>query len=182
MKKMILSGIFLAASAMAAQAAGMKVETSIGCSFTIEFREDIAPKHVAQVTKIAKSGQYDNVVFHRVMAGFMAQTGDVQYGKVGGDTSVAGIGGSQEPDLPAEFSKEPFVRGMVGMARSQDPNSANSQFFVVLVDSMFLNEQYTAFGKVPEEGMACVDKIKKGEDQNNGAVVQPDHMTKVTVQ
>jgi peptidylprolyl isomerase len=170
------------ASSMAASAASMKVETSVGCAFTIAFREDLAPKHVAQITKIAKAGQYDGVVFHRVIDGFMAQTGDVQFGKTGGDTAQAGMGGSPEPDIQAEFSKEPFVRGVVGMARSQDPNSANSQFFVVFADAQFLNEQYTVFGKVSDEDMACVDKIKKGDSNNNGSVAAPDHMTKVTVQ
>jgi peptidylprolyl isomerase len=166
MKTIIFGGLFLVASSMAASAASMKVETSGGCAFTIALREDLAPKHVAQITKIAQAGQYDGVVFHRVIDGFMAQTGD----------------GSSEPDIQAEFSKEPFVRGVVGMARSQDPNSANSQFFVVFADAQFLNEQYTVFGKVSDEDMACVDKIKKGDSNNNGAVAAPDHMTKVTVQ
>lgn len=182
MKKLIFGSMILAASAVAAQAAGMKVETSAGCAFTIEFRADLAPKHVAQITKIAQSGGYDNVVFHRVIEGFMAQTGDVQNGKKGGDIALAGMGGSAEPDLPAEFSKEPFVRGIVGMARSQDPNSANSQFFVMFADGQFLNEQYTVVGKVSDADMACVDKIKKGDQNNNGAVTEPDAMTKVTVQ
>jgi peptidylprolyl isomerase len=182
MKKLILAGAMVAASAVAAQAASMKVDTSVGCAFTIEFRDDLAPKHVAQISKIAKSGAYDNVVFHRVIEGFMAQTGDVQNGKQSGNLALAGTGGSTEPDLPAEFSQEPFVRGTVGMARSQDPNSGNSQFFIMFADGSFLNGQYTVFGKVSDADMACVDKIKKGDQQNNGSVEAPDHMAKVTVQ
>jgi peptidylprolyl isomerase len=117
------------------------------------------------------------VVFHRVIDGFMAQTGDVQFGKIGGNTALAGTGGSGEPNLAAEFTKEHFARGTVGMARSQDPNSANSQFFVMFADGGFLDGQYTVFGNVDEEGMKCVDKIKRGEPVEN-----PDSMTKVTVQ
>lgn len=182
MKKLILAGVALLAACTPALAAGtMTVETSQGCAFTITFRPDVAPKHVAQVAKLAAAGQYDNVVFHRVIGGFMAQTGDVQFGKAGGDTSAAGMGGSSEPNIPAEFSKEHFARGTVGMARSQDPNSANSQFFVMFADGGFLDGQYTVFGQVDEAGMACVDKIKKGDPNNNGSVQDPDKMTKVTV-
>jgi peptidylprolyl isomerase len=178
MKKMILAGLALAACAAPALAAeSMKVETSLGCAFTIKLRPDLAPKHVAQITKLAAAGAYDNVVFHRVIDGFMAQTGDVQFGKAGGNTAGAGTGGSTEPDIAAEFTQEPFVRGAVGMARSADPNSANSQFFVMFADGAFLNGQYTVWGSVDADGMACVDKIKRGEPVDN-----PDSMTKVTVQ
>lgn len=170
----------LASPALAAST--MTIETSKGCSFTIQLRPDLAPKHVAQVTKLAQAGFYDGVVFHRVIDGFMAQTGDGQYGKVGGDLSMAGRGGSNEPDLPAEFSAEPYVRGTVGMARTQDPNSANSQFFVMFAEGSFLNGQYTVWGKVDEAGMACVDQIKKGDEAQNGLVDNPDSMTRVTVQ
>lgn len=145
----------------------------------IDLNPDIAPKHVAQIVALAKSGAYDNVVFHRVMEGFMAQTGDVQYGKVGGDTSMAGMGGSDMPDIPAEFSAVPFERGVVGMARSQDPDSANSQFFIMFAPGDFLNGQYTVIGKVIA-GMDVVDMIKRGEGQN-GMVSSPDVMVKVTV-
>jgi peptidylprolyl isomerase len=178
MKRFVLAGLSLAALAVPAVSAdSMKVETSLGCAFTVKFRSDLAPKHVEQISKLAAAGAYDNVVFHRVIDGFMAQTGDVQFGKIGGNTAMAGTGGSTEPNLPAEFSQENFARGTVGMARSQDPNSANSQFFVMFADGSFLNGQYTMFGNVDEEGMACVDKIKRGEPVEN-----PDSMTKVTVQ
>ena len=145
----------------------------------IDLNAEGAPKHVAQIVALAKSGAYDGVVFHRVIDGFMAQTGDVQYGKKGGDTSMAGMGGSDMPDIPAEFSQVPFERGTVGMARSQDPNSANSQFFIMFAPGDFLNGQYTVVGKVIA-GMDVVDQIKKGEGQS-GSVADPDVMTKVTV-
>ena len=146
----------------------------------IDLASDLAPLHVAQIVALAKSGAYDNVVFHRVIDGFMAQTGDVQYGKKGGDTSLAGMGGSDMADLPAEFSALPFERGIVGMARSQDPDSANSQFFIMFAPGDFLNGQYTVVGKVIA-GMDVVDQIKRGAGQN-GEVTDPDVMAKVTVQ
>ena len=146
----------------------------------IDLTPDVAPLHVAQIVALAKSGAYDNVVFHRVIEGFMAQTGDVQYGKVGGDTSMAGMGGSDLPDIPAEFSTVPFERGIVGMARAQEPDSANSQFFIMFAPGDFLNGQYTVVGKVIS-GMEVVDMIKRGEGQN-GEVSEPDVMAKVTVQ
>jgi peptidylprolyl isomerase len=161
-----LTAGLLASPALAAEK--ITVETSKGCSFTIALRPDLAPKHVAQITKLAQSGFYDGVVFHRVIDGFMAQTGD---------PTGTGMGGSQEPDLPAEFTPEPYKRGTVGMARSQDPNSGNSQFFIMFADGDFLNGQYTVWGQVDEQGMACVDQIAKGEPPAN-----PDKMTKVTVQ
>ena len=142
----------------------------------IDMAVDVAPKHVAQIAALAKSGAYDGVVFHRVIEGFMAQTGDVQYGKTGGDTSSAGIGGSDLPNLPAEFSDIGFERGIVGMARAQDPNSANSQFFIMFAPGDFLNGQYTVVGKVVS-GMEVVDAIAKGEPP-----ATPDVMSKVTVQ
>ncbi len=178
MKKLILAGLCLAAlTAPALAAESLKVDTSLGCSFTIKLRADLAPNHVAQITKLAAAGAYDKVVFHRVIDGFMAQTGDVQFGKIGGDTAGAGTGGSSEPDIKAEFSKEHFARGIVGMARSANPDSANSQFFVMFAEGGFLDGQYTVWGSVDEQGMACVDKIKRGEPVEN-----PDSMTKVTVQ
>ena len=146
----------------------------------IDLAADAAPLHVAQIVALAKSGAYDNVVFHRVIDGFMAQTGDVQYGKKGGDTSMAGMGGSDMPNIPAEFSAVPFERGIVGMARANDPDSANSQFFIMFAPGDFLNGQYTVVGKVIS-GMDVVDQIKKGAGQN-GEVTDPDVMTKVTVQ
>jgi peptidylprolyl isomerase len=146
----------------------------------IDLNPDVAPKHVAQIVALAKAGAYDGVVFHRVIDGFMAQTGDVQYGKKGADTSMAGMGGSDMPNIPAEFSGVPFERGIVGMARSQDPDSANSQFFIMFAPGDFLNGQYTVVGKVIA-GMDVVDQIKKGEGQN-GEVTDPDMMAKVAVQ
>ncbi|MEZ2132916.1 MULTISPECIES: peptidylprolyl isomerase [unclassified Sinorhizobium] len=147
----------------------------------IQLMPDVAPKHVAQIKALASKGEYDNVAFHRVIEGFMAQTGDVKYGNMekGYDPSLAGTGGSDLPDLPAEFSKVPFARGTVGMARSQDPNSANSQFFIMFADGSFLNGQYTVVGKVVS-GMENVDKIKRGKG-DNGEVTDPDRMIKVTV-
>lgn len=148
----------------------------------IELLPEVAPKHVAQIKALAARGAYDNVVFHRVIDGFMAQTGDVQFGKQGGEgfnPGRAGTGGSDLPDIPAEFSKVPFERGTVGMARSQDPNSANSQFFIMFDNGSFLNGQYTVVGKVVS-GMEYVDQIKRGEGAN-GEVSDPDKMIKVTV-
>ncbi|MHB0954214.1 MAG: peptidylprolyl isomerase [Allorhizobium sp.] len=147
----------------------------------VELLPEIAPKHVAQIKELASKGEYDNVAFHRVIDGFMAQTGDVQFGDVkdGYDPARAGTGGSSLPDLPAEFSNVPFERGTIGMARAQDPNSANSQFFIMFADGGFLNGQYTVVGKVVA-GMEYVDKIKRGEG-GNGEVTDPDTMIKVTV-
>ncbi|MFB2551574.1 peptidylprolyl isomerase [Ensifer soli] len=147
----------------------------------IRLRPDIAPKHVAQIEALAKAGEYDNVAFHRVIDGFMAQTGDVQYGDLenGYQPSMAGMGGSTKPDIPAEFSDVPFARGTVGMARSQDPNSANSQFFIMFAPGDFLNGQYTVVGEVVE-GMENVDKIKRGSG-GNGEVSDPDRMISVKV-
>jgi cyclophilin family peptidyl-prolyl cis-trans isomerase len=182
MKKFFFAGALLVASAPFALAAGsMTIQTSKDCSFTIALRPDLAPKHVAQVSKLAAAGAYDDVVFHRVIDGFMAQTGDVQFGKSGGNLAMAGTGGSSEPDLAAEFSQEHFARGTVGMARSQDPNSGNSQFFVMFADGGFLDGQYTVWGSVDKAGMACVDKIQKGDPQS-GLMDNPDKMLKVTVQ
>ncbi|MDO6964128.1 peptidylprolyl isomerase [Rhizobium alvei] len=148
----------------------------------IELMPDVAPKHVAQIKSLAEKGAYDNVAFHRVIEGFMAQTGDVQYGNMEKNfqPEMAGMGGSDLPDIQAEFSSVPFERGVVGMARSQDPNSANSQFFIMFAPGRFLDGQYTVVGKVVS-GMEFVDKIKRGDDANNGSVTDPDRMIKVTV-
>jgi Peptidyl-prolyl cis-trans isomerase (rotamase) - cyclophilin family len=147
----------------------------------IELLPDIAPQHVARLKELASKGEYDNVAFHRVIEGFMAQTGDVEFGDMedGYNAGRAGTGGSSLPDLPAEFSDVPFSRGTVGMARAQDPNSANSQFFIMFADGSFLNGQYTVVGRVIS-GMEHVDKIKRGEG-GNGEVSDPDRMIKVTV-
>ncbi len=162
----VLAAVCLATPALAAQK--ITIETSKGCSFDIKLRPDLAPNHVAQITKLAESGFYDGILFHRVVEGFMAQTGD---------PTGTGTGDSSEPDLPAEFSNEQFIRGVVGMARTPDPNSANSQFFVMYAEATWLNGQYTVWGNVDETGMACVDQLAKGEPPAN-----PDKMVKVTVQ
>ncbi len=149
---------------------------------TIALRPDLAPKHVEQIKALARKGSYDGVVFHRVIDGFMAQTGDVQFGNSAKnfDPAQAGMGGSDLPNIKAEFSKEPFVRGTVGMARAQDPDSANSQFFITFGDAAFLNGQYTVIGTV-ESGMELVDKIKRGDEAQNGVVADPDKMVKVKI-
>ena len=142
----------------------------------IELFSDVAPKHVVRIKKLANDGKYDNVVFHRVIDGFMAQTGDVKFGNFSSDNydlRRAGTGGSALPDLPSEFSDIPHLRGTLSMARSQDPNSANSQFFICFKDSPFLDRQYTVFGKVID-GMEHVDMIKKGNQKKNGSVENPD--------
>ena len=141
----------------------------------IELFADVAPKHVERIKKLANEGKYDNVVFHRVIDGFMAQTGDVKFGNSSSpdyNLSRAGMGGSSLPDLKAEFSEVPHERGTLSMARSQDPNSANSQFFICFQSAPHLDRQYSAFGKVIK-GMEFIDMIKKG-DPNSGAVSEPD--------
>ena len=151
-------------------------------SVVITLMPEVAPQHVARIKELAEKGAYDNVAFHRVIEGFMAQTGDVKYGNMEKDfqPQMAGMGGSELPDLPAEFSNVPFERGVIGMARSQDPNSANSQFFIMFAPGDFLNGQYTVVGKVVS-GMEHVDNIKRGDQSNNGSVTDPDRMIKVTV-
>ena len=161
-----MAAMMMAAPALAAEK--MIVETSDKCSFTITLRPDLAPNHVAQVSKLAAAGFYNGIVFHRVIDGFMAQTGD---------PTGTGMGGSEEPDIKAEFSKEHFSRGTVGMARSNDPDSANSQFFIMFADGGFLDGNYTVLGKVDDQGMFCVDRLERGEPP-----ATPDKMVKVTVQ
>ena len=141
----------------------------------IKLFPEVAPKHVERITLLANEGKYDNVVFHRVIDGFMAQTGDVKFGNSSSkdyDIRRAGTGGSDLPDLKAEFNELPHDRGTLSMARSTDPNSANSQFFICFASSPHLDRNYTVFGKVIE-GMEHVDQIKKG-DGPNGAVSKPD--------
>jgi peptidylprolyl isomerase len=184
-RKLILAAAFaaLAAPAFAQATDGpgpnlvIEVAGAANGSVVIDLLPDVAPQHVAQITALAKEGAYDNVVFHRVIDGFMAQTGDIQNGKAGGDLSMAGMGGSDKPDIPAEFTNDlSFQRGVVGMARSNDPNSANSQFFITFGDASFLDGQYTIVGNVVS-GMEVVDAIQRGEPP-----ATPDVMTKVTVQ
>jgi peptidylprolyl isomerase len=185
MLRKVLAALLLTAAPAFAEGDGPSPNLVIDVTGTangqivIDLAADIAPKHVDQIVSLAKSGAYDNVVFHRVIDGFMAQTGDVQYGKAGGDTAMAGMGGSDLPNLPAEFSEVGFDRGIVGMARAQDPDSANSQFFIMFAPGDFLNGQYTVVGKVIS-GMEVVDAIKRG-DGANGEVTDPDVMAKVTV-
>lgn len=166
-----------------ALATGLQIDVAGEANGTviIDLFEDVAPQHVAQITALAEEGAYDGVVFHRVIDGFMAQTGDVEFGKLdGGDMRMAGRGGSDRPDLPAEFSDLPFDRGVVGMARSQSPDSANSQFFIMFQEGYFLNGEYTVVGAVTE-GMETVDAIKRGEGRNGEVIGQPDVMADVTV-
>ena len=142
----------------------------------IELYPDVAPNHVERIKTLANNGEYDNVVFHRVIDGFMAQTGDVKFGNSSKDDfnlSRSGMGGSSMPDLKQEFNNLPHERGTLSMARSSDPNSANSQFFICFEAAPFLDRQYTVFGKVIE-GMEYVDNIKRGDQNNNGAVDNPD--------
>ncbi len=142
----------------------------------IELFPDVAPGHVKRIKELANSGKYNGVVFHRVIDGFMAQTGDVQFGNSDSkefDLNRAGMGGSDLPDLKAEFNNLPHERGTLSMARSQNPDSANSQFFICFQPAPFLDRQYTVFGKVVS-GMEFVDKIKRGDSNNNGAVTDPD--------
>ena len=138
----------------------------------IKLRNDIAPKHAERIKQLARDGFYNNVPFHRVIAGFMAQTGDGQNGD--------GTGGSKYPQLKAEFSNVPYTRGVVGMARTSDPNSANSQFFIMFAENFGLNGQYTVIGQVMS-GMDVVDKLKKGPESANGAVSDPDKILKMQV-
>ena len=151
---------------------------------TIEIlmRPDVAPLHVERIKELARSGAYDGVVFHRVINGFMAQTGDVMFGKNEDyDYRVAGRGGSELPDLPAEFSDITYVEGIIGMARSNSPDSANSQFFIMFDDAKFLDGQYTVIGRVIT-GMEYVHAIKRGDAGANGSVFEnPDYMSSVRV-
>ena len=167
--RLALTPLFVAISLMFAGAtAAMDKENTLYIDLkdgrvVIEMRPDLAPQHVAQIKKLAREGKYDGVVFHRVIEGFMAQTGD---------PTGTGRGGSELPDVPAEFNKRPFVRGAVGAARSQSPNSADSQFFICFASAPHLNGQYTVWGQVIE-GMENVDKIKRGEPVQN-----PDKIVK----
>ena len=194
MRKVVASAL-IALVGTGAFAEGSGVEDTAGPNLTLEIGgeaagkvvidllPDVAPKHVARIVQLAKEGAYDDVVFHRVIEGFMAQTGDVQFGKRGGgQLQMAGVGGSQYDDLPAEFSNRSFERGMVGMARAMDPNSANSQFFIMYEPAPHLNGQYTIVGHVLE-GLEVVDQIKKGPSAMNGVVQEnPDYIVAATVE
>ena len=176
-----LLGLLLLATPAAATGIRIEVEgEGANGAIVIDLLEDVAPGHAERIAGLAAAGAYDGVVFHRVIDGFMAQTGDVQHGKLGGNMRMAGMGGSDQPDLKAEFSDIPFDRGVVGMARAQNPDSANSQFFIMFDEGHFLNGQYTVVGRVTE-GMEVVDAIKRGKGQNGAVVGQPDVMKTVTV-
>ena len=174
--------IAFALSASSAFAAGLEIDVAGEANGTIviDLFEDVAPLHVAQITTLAAEGQYDGVVFHRVIEGFMAQTGDVQFGKAEGDTRRAGTGGSELGNIPAEFSDLSFERGIVGMARSQNPNSANSQFFIMFTAAPHLNGQYTVVGEVTS-GLEVVDAIKRGNPRSGAISGDPDQMVAVRV-
>ncbi len=179
-----MRSLALVAALAAGPAAAVGIEIDVAGeangTIVIDLFEDVAPAHVEQITALAAAGAYDGVVFHRVIDGFMAQTGDVEFGRMGDDMSRAGMGGSERPDLPAEFSDIAFLRGVVGMARSQDPNSANSQFFIMFAPGEFLNGQYTVVGEVTA-GLEVLDAIKRGAGNNGAVIGQPDVMAAVRV-
>jgi cyclophilin family peptidyl-prolyl cis-trans isomerase len=181
---LVVGAAALAASPVLAQQSGVPhlILTLEEGVVDIELLSEIAPKHVERVIALTEEGAYDGVVFHRVIEGFMAQTGDVEFGK--GDTLNAqrvGTGSSQLPDVEAEFNDETFARGVLGAARSQDPNSFNSQFFITTADASFLDGQYTVFGKVVS-GMEFVDALEKGPQELNGAVANPDQIVTATIE
>ena len=178
MRSLVLAALLAAPAA--AETLEVDVTGEANGTITIDLLEDVAPEHVAQITALAEAGAYDGVVFHRVIDGFMAQTGDVQYGREGADLSLAGTGSSDRPDLPAEFSGESFDRGIVGMARSADPDSANSQFFIMFAPAPHLDGQYTVVGRVTD-GMDVVDAIKRGQGPNGAVSETPDVMADVRV-
>jgi peptidylprolyl isomerase len=164
-------GSLVVAMTLSAAATGQDLENTLYMDLedgrvVIELRPDLAPKHVARIKELTREGFYDGIVFHRVIGGFMAQTGD---------PTGTGRGGSDKPDLPAEFSSEPFQRGTIGMARTSDPNSANSQFFINFAPTPHLNGQYTVWGQVVE-GMDLIDQLAKGEPP-----AKPDRIVKMTV-
>lgn len=181
---LIAVAAFAAAPLFAADAENTLVIEVAGATtgtIEIELLPEVAPQHTARLKRLAREGLYDDVVFHRVIPGFMAQTGDVEHGKREGFIPrYAGLGGSALPNLPAEFSDINYDTGVVGMARSQDPNSANSQFFIMFAEGSFLNGQYTVVGRVIQ-GQDVVNTIKKGSSAANGAVLNPDYMKSVKV-
>lgn len=176
----LVAVLALLATPVAATEIKIDVVGEANGTITIDLAEDVAPMHAKRIAELAKEGAYDGVVFHRVIEGFMAQTGDVEFGRMGQDLRMAGRGGSTKPDLRAEFSDVPFDRGVVGMARSQAPNSANSQFFIMFDEGHFLNGNYTVVGRVTD-GMDVVDAIKRGKGRNGAVLGQPDMMKTVTV-
>lgn len=180
MRSLAIAAILFAGTA-SANGIEITIEGEANGTVTIDLFEDIAPAHAAQISTLAADGAYDGVVFHRVIDGFMAQTGDVEFGKVGMDMRRAGTGGSDLPDIALEATDtRSFTRGMVGMARSQNPNSANSQFFIMFQDGPFLDGEYTIIGEVVS-GMDVVDAIKMGDGANGAVIGEPDAMATVTV-
>ena len=189
MRKLLLSALLLVPGAALAVTDGpgpnlvIEVADADGNAkgtITLDLFADTAPGHVERLVTLAREGAYDGVVFHRVIEGFMAQTGDVQYGRHGEDLSRAGMGGSDKGNLKAEFGDRPFEAGTVGMARAQSPDSANSQFFIDLAPAPFLNNQYTVVGQLID-GWEVLEAIKQGDGNQNGKVEAPDYMAKVTV-
>ncbi|WP_172326778.1 peptidylprolyl isomerase [Mangrovicoccus sp. HB161399] len=183
MRNLVAALAILAAGPALATGLDIQIAGEASGTVHVELFDDVAPLHVKQLTTLAKEGAYDGVVFHRVIDGFMAQTGDVQFGDSTDehfDMRRAGTGGSELPDLKAEFSDKPFDRGTVGMARASDPDSANSQFFIMFAPAGHLNGQYTVVGEVTK-GMDVIDAIKRGTGRNGAVVGEPDRMVKVTV-
>jgi peptidylprolyl isomerase len=185
MAAMVALASSLPAAAQTAAPAGapvLEIDVAGQANGTIRIvlRPDLAPRHVERVITLAEAGAYDGVAFHRVIEGFMAQTGDVQYGGPSGDPRRWGTGGSTLPNLPAEFSAEPFERGVMGMARAMDPNSANSQFFLMFAPAPHLNGQYTVVGQIVE-GFEVLDAIKRGTGRNGAVLGEPDRMVAVRV-
>jgi peptidylprolyl isomerase len=181
MRKFAFAAALIAASPAFATGLEIEVDGEAQGTIRVDLFEEVAPQHVERITTLAERGAYDGVVFHRVIEGFMAQTGDVEFGRIeGGDMARAGMGGSDLPDLPAEFSEVSFERGVIGMARAADPDSANSQFFIMFAPAPHLDGQYTVVGRVTE-GMEIVDAIKRGEGRNGAVIGRPDVMTQVTV-
>jgi peptidylprolyl isomerase len=181
MRELVAAGLILAAGP--ALATGLEIDVAgegANGTVVIDLFEDVAPDHVERITALAEADAYDGVVFHRVIDRFMAQTGDVQYGRLGGDMRLAGTGGSEMDDLGAEFSDRPFARGTVGMARANDPDSANSQFFIMFDAAPHLDGGHTVVGEVTS-GMEVVDAIKRGTAPGGAVVGQPDVMEEVRV-
>ena len=179
-----LSATLVAAPALAQEGTPHLLLTLEDGVVDIELLPEIAPKHVERVVTLTEAGEYDGVVFHRVIDGFMAQTGDVANGDsddASYNLAMAGTGGSDLPDVEAEFNSESFGRGVLGAARSQDPNSFNSQFFITTADASFLDGQYTVFGKVVS-GMEAVDALEKGPQEANGAVANPDKIVSAVIE
>ena len=179
MLRALLITLVFASSPAFASGIVISVQGQTSGEITIDLFEDIAPNHVKQIITLVNEGFYNGVSFHRVIDGFMAQTGDVQYGNISGNLKRAGMRGSKLPDLIAEFSDINYDRGIVGMARSQDPNSANSQFFIMFSEGSFLNSKYTVIGKVVK-GLDVLDMIKKGDGQSGSISGDPDFMENVS--